>query len=120
MENKIYAPTINMEEVEDFILRRIHQEFPDLAISKLLVEMVLEFENEYLEKEGIALRTEYVYLYDNGELFGLENEMGGYEDELASISDLIEQKWCDEMDLGKVFVVAEGQYFYEGGKFKEL
>ncbi|MBD8069774.1 hypothetical protein [Bacillus sp. PS06] len=120
MNNKMNAPIINMEEVEDFILKRIHQEFPDFAVSKLLVEMVLEFENEFLEKEGIALRTEYVYLYDNGDLFGEENEMIGYDYELASIHDLIEQKWCDERDSGKVFVVAEGQYLYEGGRFKEL
>lgn len=120
MNNQISAPIINMEEVENYILSRIHQEFPDFAISKLLVEMVLEFENEYLEKEGIALPTEYVYLYDNGDLFGVENEMIGYYYELASIKDIIEQNWGDERDIGKVFVVAEGQYLYENGKLKPL
>lgn len=116
----MYAPIINVEEVEDFVLRRIHQEFPDFAVSKLLVEMVLEFEKEYLEIERMALPMSFVYMYDDGSLFGVENEMLGYNYEPASINDLIRQQWCEEGDLGRIFVVAEGQYLYEDGKLRAL
>lgn len=60
----------------------------------------------------------YIYLYPNGkDLFGVLNEMIGYDYEPAPLNDVIKQKWCEENDNGIIFVLKEGSYLYDNGKF---
>lgn len=60
----------------------------------------------------------YIYLYPNGKhLFGVLNEMIGYDYKKAGLNNLIKQKWCDENDNGIIFVLKEGTYLYDNGNF---
>ena len=63
----------------------------------------------------------YIYLYPNGkDLFGVLHEMIDHNYELASLSDLIKQKWCEENDNGIIFALKEGNYLYENDNFIPL
>ena len=72
----------------------------------------------YTKNRGKRIKKSYVLLYEKGDLLEVEKEMVEYDYELASISDLIKQKWCDRNDFGRVFVIKDGSYLYEGGQFK--
>lgn len=72
----------------------------------------------YTKNRDKRMKKLFVYLDEDGELFGVEQEMIGYIYELACLNDLIKQKWCDRSDFGRVFIVKDGSYLYEGGQFK--
>lgn len=61
----------------------------------------------------------YVYFYDNDskDLFGVEQPMDDYDYELATLDELIKQEWANERDEERIFVVAEGEFYYRNGKF---
>lgn len=61
----------------------------------------------------------YVYFYDteSKDLFGVEEPMTEYDYDLATLDELIKQKWANETDEERIFVVAEGEFYYRHGKF---
>lgn len=64
----------------------------------------------------------YVYFYNNGsnDLFGVENEMVGFDYKLATLEEVIKQDWADERDEERIFVLEEGEFMYRNGKFIKL
>ncbi|MFB7305481.1 MULTISPECIES: HNH endonuclease family protein [Bacillaceae] len=72
----------------------------------------------YTKNRRRRMNKTYVYRYPEGDLFGVVKEMIGYDYELASLNDLIKQKWCDRRAFGRAFVVKDGTFLYEGSQFK--
>ena len=72
----------------------------------------------YSKNRKKRVEKTYIYRYEEGDLFGVAKEMVGYDYALASLNDLVKQKWCDRSDFGRVFAVKDGCYLYEGGQLK--
>jgi hypothetical protein len=76
----------------------------------------------YTKNIGKREDRTYVYVYseETKSLFGVENPLDELEYNLATIKELKKQKWASREDFGKVFIVKEGEFLYEGGKYKKI
>lgn len=65
----------------------------------------------------------YVYYYNTQSkvLFGVENPLHEYDFyQLASLHEVIKQKWAAEEDNGRTFVIQEGEFLYSDGLYTKV